>query len=74
MDDIGKNLVSATEQCVFEVISKVCAPGVPFRYIGAFIQERAKELGFNIVPAFVGHGIGEYFHGAPDIYHIRKYH
>ena len=22
-----------------------------------------------VVPAFIGHGIGSYFHGPPDIYH-----
>lgn len=25
-----------------------------------------------MIPAFIGHGIGSYFHGPPDIFHIRK--
>ena len=41
-------------------------------YIGAVIETCARSHGFKVVPAFIGHGIGEYFHGAPDIYHFRK--
>lgn len=26
-----------------------------------------------MIPSVLGHGIGEYFHGLPDIYHIGKY-
>lgn len=73
VDNIGKELVKATEVCVDEAIVQICKPGACFWHIGEFIERRAKELGFGIVPAFVGHGIGEYFHGAPDIFHISKY-
>lgn len=34
------------------------------------IEKCARKHGFKVVPAFTGHGIGEYFHGAPDIYHF----
>lgn len=64
--------MEATELCVYEVISTVCKPGEYFNAIGYFIEKKAKQMGFNVVPAFVGHGIGEYFHGPPDIYHISK--
>lgn len=72
VDEIGSNLVKATELCVYEAISKVCKPGQSFWRIGSFIERRAKKLGFNVIPAFAGHGIGEYFHGPPDIFNISK--
>lgn len=72
VDEVGRNLVTATEKCVHEAIEKVCKPGESFRHIGSLIEQRAKEMGFNIIPAFAGHGIGEYFHGPPDIFHISK--
>lgn len=72
VDDVGKDLICATETCVNEAIAKICKPGNSFWFIGEFIEKKAKELGFNVVPAFIGHGIGEYFHGPPDIYHISK--
>ena len=34
------------------------------------MYSHARRSGFNIVGAFTGHGIGSYFHGSPDIYHI----
>ena len=39
--------------------------------IGAAIEKLAKQMGYQVVPAFTGHGIGTYFHGPPDIYHCR---
>ncbi|CAG9766341.1 unnamed protein product [Ceutorhynchus assimilis] len=71
VDDEGKRLVEATEHCLDEAI-KICKPGTYFRDIGYFIEKKAAEMRYNIVPAFVGHGIGHYFHGPPDIYHIRN--
>ncbi|CAH0550045.1 unnamed protein product, partial [Brassicogethes aeneus] len=71
VDDVGKNLVEATEICLHEGI-EICKPGAYFRQIGAQIQQRASQLGFNVIPAFIGHGIGRYFHGPPDIYHMRN--
>lgn len=72
MDEAGQNLVKATERCLQEAIA-LCRPGRYFRDIGAFIQQRAHQLGFKVVPAFIGHGIGSYFHGPPDIFHISKF-
>ncbi|XP_028041387.1 methionine aminopeptidase 1D, mitochondrial isoform X3 [Bombyx mandarina] len=49
-----------------------CGPGVPFSEIGASIQRHARKNGLTVIPSIVGHGIGQYFHGPPDIYHIRN--
>ncbi|XP_030764007.1 methionine aminopeptidase 1D, mitochondrial [Sitophilus oryzae] len=71
VDDEGKKLVEATRVCLYEGIG-VCKPEVHFRDIGYAIEKKASELGYNVIPAFLGHGIGHYFHGPPDIYHIRN--
>ncbi|EFX75655.1 hypothetical protein DAPPUDRAFT_322965 [Daphnia pulex] len=39
----------------------------------AVIDACARKHGFRVVSAFTGHGIGSYFHGAPDIYHFRNH-
>lgn len=72
MDDNGRKLVTATEICLAEAI-KLCQPQTHFCEIGALIEERALVMGFKVVPCFLGHGIGHYFHGPPDIYHSRNW-
>ncbi|KAG6453194.1 hypothetical protein O3G_MSEX008016 [Manduca sexta] len=71
VDDRGIQLVSVTEECLDMAIN-ICGPEVPFREIGARIQRHAKSKGLTVIPAVIGHGIGEYFHGPPDIYHTRN--
>ncbi|CAG4954596.1 unnamed protein product [Colias eurytheme] len=69
VDDKGQELVAVTEECLFEAI-KLCGPDVPFCDIGSRIFRHAKRKGLTVLPAFAGHGIGKYFHGPPDIFHI----
>ncbi|CAG9856724.1 unnamed protein product [Phyllotreta striolata] len=69
VDEQGKKLVEATKECLHAGI-ELCRPGASFREIGCRIEEKATSSGFNIISAFIGHGIGSYFHGPPDIYHI----
>ncbi|XP_057665336.1 methionine aminopeptidase 1D, mitochondrial [Diorhabda carinulata] len=71
VDNEGQQLVEATEACLNEAIN-ICKPGVYFRDIGFCIEETAQNFGFQVIPSFIGHGIGYYFHGPPDIYHIRN--
>lgn len=33
------------------------------------MEKVAEQEGVTVVPCFIGHGIGSYFHGPPDIYH-----
>lgn len=44
-------------------------PNARFGDIGAVIQEFAQSCGLSVVTAFVGHGIGRMFHGAPNVAH-----
>lgn len=71
VDEQGQKLVAASEQCLNESIL-LCKPKTRFSALGTFIEQRAYEFGFFIVPCFLGHGIGSYFHGAPDIFHFSK--
>jgi methionyl aminopeptidase len=64
-------LVEATQRALFGAIA-LCAPGVPFRSIGTFIQALADKEGYGVVPAFVGHGVGREFHSGPTIVHCRN--
>ena len=37
--------------------------------IGHAIHRHARKNNCTVVPIFLGHGIGEFVHGPPDIYH-----
>ena len=47
----------------------VVGPDVPLNEIGRAIQNHAEANGFGVVRAFVGHGIGDTFHMAPQVPH-----
>jgi methionyl aminopeptidase len=69
VDDAGRRLVSVAKACLDAGIA-ACGPGRPFADIGASIEKHAESHGFKVMPIFTGHGIGEFFHGPPDIYHL----
>lgn len=71
VDEKGRQLIGVTEECLHKAIN-LCGPGVPFCEIGSQIQRHAKRYNITVIPAVIGHGIGEYFHGPPDIYHCRN--
>ncbi len=65
---LAKKLVEVTEECRRRGIAEV-KPGARIGDIGAAIQEYAESEGFSVVREFVGHGISNIFHTAPDIPH-----
>ncbi|XP_014273378.1 methionine aminopeptidase 1D, mitochondrial isoform X2 [Halyomorpha halys] len=69
VDPDAIKLCNATKEALEAGIS-ACKPGQPFSVIGKVIEQTAREKGYAIVPAFIGHGIGSYFHGPPDVYHF----
>ncbi|CAH0727434.1 unnamed protein product, partial [Brenthis ino] len=71
VDDRGLQLVNVTEECLNQAI-QICGPGVPFCDIGFRIYRIAKSYKLTVLPAFVGHGIGKYFHGPPEIFHTKN--
>lgn len=71
VDEAARRLVREAEACLSVGVS-ACGPGRPFSGVGGAIEAYARRKGFRVVPAFTGHGIGQYFHGPPDIYHCRN--
>jgi methionyl aminopeptidase len=68
VDERGRYLVEVTKQSLDDAI-KVCGPNQSLSLIGKSIARFAKKHGLTVIPHFIGHGIGSYFHGAPEILH-----
>jgi methionyl aminopeptidase len=68
VDPESRRLVRVTEECLERAIDAV-RPGAPLSDIGRAIETHAHAEGFFVVRAFVGHGIGEVFHGPPQVPH-----
>lgn len=68
VDDASRRLIEITRQCLERGIAAV-APGRPFSEIGRAIETHAVANGYEVVRAFVGHGIGEQFHTDLQIPH-----
>jgi methionyl aminopeptidase len=68
VDPRSKRLVQATRECLDLAIEAV-RPGAPVSHIGRAIEQHATAHGFFVVRTFVGHGVGEVFHGPPQIPH-----
>jgi methionyl aminopeptidase len=62
-------LVKVTKKCLSLGIAEV-RPGARLGDIGAAIQTYAESKGCSVVRDFVGHGIGEQFHEAPQVPHF----
>lgn len=67
----AKKLVEVTEKCLMESIANI-KPGSKIGDIGAVIQECAEPHGFSVVRDFVGHGVSNVFHTAPQVPHYGK--
>ena len=68
VDERSALLVRVTRECLELGIGAV-RPGRPISDIGAAIEHHAREHGFGVVRAFIGHGIGEQFHTSLQIPH-----
>jgi methionyl aminopeptidase len=60
--------IDVTQECLNRGIAEV-KPGARIGDIGAAIQEYAESNGFSVVRDFVGHGVSNIFHTAPEIPH-----
>lgn len=65
---VAKKLVEVTHECRRRGIAAV-KEGARIGDIGAAIQEYAEAHGFSVVRDFVGHGISNVFHTAPQVPH-----
>lgn len=70
-DDTTRRLVSSTREALDAAIA-VCRAGAPMKLIGAAVSAIAEREGFGVVKTLVGHGIGEFFHGVPQVFHCRN--
>jgi len=68
VDRESLDLISVTHECLYAGIGAVAAGG-QIRDIGAAIQAHAENREYGVVREFVGHGIGEIFHMAPNVPH-----
>lgn len=65
----ARKLVEVTEKCLYQAIEEV-KPGNRIGDLGAAIQECAEPQGFSVVRDFVGHGVSNVFHTAPQVPHF----
>ena len=68
VDDESRQLVRVTEECTWHGIEAV-VPGRPLSDIGRAIENHAKKHRLGVVRAFIGHAIGELFHGDIQVLH-----
>ncbi|MDQ6725407.1 MAG: type I methionyl aminopeptidase [Actinomycetota bacterium] len=68
VDEESRRLVEITREAMMRGIEAV-QPGRPVSAIGAAIENHAHASGYGVVRAFVGHGVGEQFHGPPQVPH-----
>jgi methionyl aminopeptidase len=68
VDPASRQLVAVTEECMWHGIEAV-RPGRPLSDIGRAIENHAKKHHLGVVRAFIGHSIGELFHGDIQVLH-----
>ena len=68
IDEESAALVRVTEECMWHGIEAV-APGQPLSVIGRAIETHARQHHYGVVRAFIGHSIGELFHGDIQVLH-----
>lgn len=71
VDSKGTELVYINRYSLNKVIS-ILKPGCRFSKIGEVIEEIANDNSYNVVPDYIGHGIGTEFHMPPDIFPIKN--
>lgn len=71
IDTYAAHLIKVTRECL-DIGIGCCGPSQLFRSIGQALHQHARLHHCTTVPIFLGHGIGNFFHGPPDIYHCRN--
>lgn len=68
VDADSKRLIKAAHDSLQEAI-KLVRPGTLFRDFGDAITRVCRKEGFQVGRAYCGHGVGKFFHCAPNIPH-----
>ena len=71
VDEEAKQLVKVTHDC-WQAAIDYCKPGMPYKGIGAIIEEHVAPYKYSSVRHFCGHGIGKVFHTTPNILHYKN--
>lgn len=64
-------MVETARECLDEAI-KLVKPGMAFKEPGNVIEKHAKSRGCSVIKTYVGHGVNQLFHCAPNIPHYAK--
>jgi methionyl aminopeptidase len=62
----AERLIRVTKESFYAGLSKTC-PGGRVGDISAAVQNAAEAEGFSVVREYIGHGVGENLHEAPDV-------
>ncbi|XBW36369.1 hypothetical protein QEN19_001948 [Hanseniaspora menglaensis] len=65
------NTVETARECLKQAI-KNCKPGQTFGSLGDIIEFHATNNNCSVVRDYCGHGVGKYFHCAPQVPHYAK--
>lgn len=71
VDPESVRVVETARECLDQAIAMV-KPGVLFRDFGNTIEKHATSRNCSVVKAYVGHGVNQLFHTAPNIPHYAK--
>ena len=62
----AERLIRVTKESFYAGLSKTC-PGGRVGDISAAVQTAAESAGFSVVREYIGHGVGQNLHEAPDV-------
>ncbi|GAA5846519.1 hypothetical protein JCM3766R1_002517 [Sporobolomyces carnicolor] len=62
------DLIACARECLDEAI-RLCKPGFQYQDVGKTIEFIASKRGFSTNKTYVGHGINQLFHCAPNVPH-----
>ncbi|GAA5953925.1 hypothetical protein JCM3765_000695 [Sporobolomyces pararoseus] len=62
------DLIACARECLDEAI-RLCKPGFQYQDVGKTIEFVASKRGFSTNKTYVGHGINQLFHCAPNVPH-----
>jgi len=71
VSESSRALIEATHTSLMKAIAQ-CKPGNMYRDLGNMISNHVEPLGYSVVRAYQGHGVGRNFHQAPSVPHYKN--
>ncbi len=66
ISDEAQKLIDVTKESFFKGVEQIRS-GARLGDVGAAIQKHVEQNGFSVVRKYVGHGVGQQLHEAPDV-------